>query len=738
MTTGMSEEQFNRTLQAINDNVNDDDNELYVAIAALVISLIALLASILQVAQQYYASAAGYSSCDEKAIGKWAAWRKRQLRPYEFRFEVQFEAPVIFLCPPKNDKGPVKNTPIYCIDGSRESLDNTKSDLQTEMQMKDQNKSDKEIHKQSVHTADNELASWVTLLSALQQMEHDSRAWQKSKYEEKTKPTQPPRASTQNTPQENIDQVLDEVKEHYTLAVAVQRKLRSWDTMPSNVKKPYATTTWCHIVEMLALLGVYWVEFDRTNDRYRGEGNGYTVTGTKVNDLGIMFTFQVHGRNRFEANRIIPIDEVKELCFGFVPTIYRSKSDGRRLKFPNEESRDLSTLNFASMDEIGEALVLIGCNTNTVNYFTAKSKTARVIHLFPIAFEIIGMLGRTLHIEKSAFRQLPNPTLFRWDKKNFSLNKLLDAYSFQLRRQFGFSKTPSSVIKVIWRHIVHLQSEIEKLPPTSERGNWLSLPLMDALHASLDDMDEVLTAKKKERPPIKKTYTTKSNLATMVSEKPAPPPQPEAAPKEQPGEARRRELVQDVLRSHIQAVLSGFNEKPTKPAQEASSGNQPVGTRTKSRFEAMDAAPPELRQDKLMEVYFKVVRRKVKNQAQKLTYADRRADEPQTPRGPAPAPTGFGLRPRRTGLSVRTALTEESDEESEEGSIMEEELLDIADDGAHINMLDPKLEVTHEDIWCTLVFRMICWLMLHDFHKNDVQEVSKSELLGSRLPVYIA
>jgi hypothetical protein len=46
-------------------------------------------------------------------------------------------------------------------------------------------------------------------------------------------------------------------------------------------------------------------------------------------------------------------------------------------------------------------------------------------------------------------------------------------------------------------------------------------------------------------------------------------------------------------------------------------------------------------------------------------------------------------------------------------------------------------EVSHDDAWCTLIFRMICWLMLHDFNKFDVQ-LSKSELLGSRMPVYIS
>ncbi len=41
------------------------------------------------------------------------------------------------------------------------------------------------------------------------------------------------------------------------------------------------------------------------------------------------------------------------------------------------------------------------------------------------------------------------------------------------------------------------------------------------------------------------------------------------------------------------------------------------------------------------------------------------------------------------------------------------------------------------DVWCTLVLRMLCWLLLHDFHNKDVQCGNKSGLLGSRIPVYI-
>jgi hypothetical protein len=39
-------------------------------------------------------------------------------------------------------------------------------------------------------------------------------------------------------------------------------------------------------------------------------------------------------------------------------------------------------------------------------------------------------------------------------------------------------------------------------------------------------------------------------------------------------------------------------------------------------------------------------------------------------------------------------------------------------------------------IWISLIFRMLCWFLLHDFDKADVKTVP-SDLKGSRMPVYI-
>lgn len=39
-------------------------------------------------------------------------------------------------------------------------------------------------------------------------------------------------------------------------------------------------------------------------------------------------------------------------------------------------------------------------------------------------------------------------------------------------------------------------------------------------------------------------------------------------------------------------------------------------------------------------------------------------------------------------------------------------------------------------IWISLIYRMLCWFMLHDFDKMDVKIVP-SDLKGSRMPIYI-
>jgi len=336
------------------------DPSTIVSLVALAISIVALVGTVLQVLQQYLASAAGYSNCGVKVIGDWHRSKKRKFRWSELRFEVQFEAPVIFVCPPSNVRGPVRDAPVYHIDGTEESMQVTRTMLPSEDE-----KASRATTEKGLHTADNEQATWVVLLQELQRMERDSQVWETAQYKH-------------NPPRNTFTQFSD-----HSLCAAVQAKKRTWDTMPDGIRKPYATTTMCHLVEMAAMLGIYWQEFDRSADKYRAEGNGYVLTGTNVADLGIMFTFQICGQSRFEDNRLAPADEVKELAFGLVSTIFRDAKDKRRLIFPTEEPTDLTILKLGNANEFAETLVSFGCNTNASNVLRNNSK--RHGHLFPRA-----------------------------------------------------------------------------------------------------------------------------------------------------------------------------------------------------------------------------------------------------------------------------------------------------------------------------------------------------------------
>ncbi|KAL7809513.1 hypothetical protein V8C26DRAFT_265312 [Trichoderma gracile] len=700
-----------------NNNGNGNDNsDFIVAAVALVVSVVALLATFMQVLQQYYASAQGYSQCNEKVMGDWALTKTRRFRFDELRFEVEFDVPVIFVSSPKNQNGPVADAPIYYLDGTLQSQQDTHSTATLDERKEYKEKSPKE----KIHTSDNEKAAWYVLLFAAQRMESESREWQKEEF----KAFGPP--DLHGIPAEPPT-----LADHHTLAVAVQRKRKSWDTMPINVTKPYATTTMCHLIEMMAAIGVYWKEFDRKRDRYWGEGNGFMILGERISDPGLMFSFQVNGQCSFKRNRVIPVDEIKELCFGHVPTIYREKEDTRRLTAPVEEQQNLSTLVMGSLREISETLTSIGCNNVTTRLCLERG--TRMSHLFPISFEILGMLSRVLHIENSSFTFLPNPTPDSWDRRSVSLPKLLDA--FYVKTQPGAMGSGQDTL-VIARYRHHIERLQQHLDDGKSLDRWL---LLRSLHAALDDTDDVLTARTKlER--------QSSHAADDASEK-----RYDAASGAEK-HRRRREIVQDVVRHHIQDLFRLLNQQEDQSSDNLSV-RQDIPPSSPSRpraplrrFEDMDAAGPDDRQDILMDVYFDAIRPRVVSTAQ--TTAFRRnslvGGPPELGRTLAGSiRSNASLLPPHAASESITKDPEHSTKEvtmdHHEGQL---EILTPVQEMAgseetHSGVSLADLDVTHNDVWCTLVFRMVCWLMLHNFNKKDVQ-LPKSELLGSRMPVYIS
>lgn len=290
---------------------------------------------------------------------------------------------------------------------------------------------------------------------------------------------------------------------------------------------------------------------------------------------------------------------------------------------------------------------------------------------------------------------------------------------------------------VIARYRRHIEIIGQYLDDDKSLDRWL---LLKSLHEALDDADDVLTARTKSE-------RQTNHDAEDVSEKPYDPESNAGK------HMRRREIVQDVLRHHIQEVVRLLNQQedqnldalslhPDMPPPSPNYRPRPP----LRRFEDMDAAGPDDRQDIFMDVYFDVIRPHVVSTAQRTTVRRNSL---------VGAPPGLG----RTLLgSIRSNVSllphspaSESIIKGGEHSTKEAALnhfegqreisipvgigAESEENYSGVSLAD--LDVSHDDVWCTLVFRMVCWLMLHNFNKKDVQ-VPKSELMGSRMPVYIS
>ncbi|KAL1837523.1 hypothetical protein VTK73DRAFT_4666 [Phialemonium thermophilum] len=445
--------------------------------------------------------------------------------------------------------------------------------------------------------------------------------------------------------------------------VAVQPHWYSWDFMPRVLRKPYAVTTLSHLVEMAAMLGVHWKVFDRAGHHYQAEGNGFLLSGTYDPDVGICFDLQQVRSPIFGARRIVPVDEVKDLCFGYVPTIFHPQGAPiyRRLIEQRDSDDDkfedgLSMLSLGSDGETAETMLSLGLTMDATRFFTDSDR--RLAHLFPgrsltislcaarispkrltrskVHFELIGMLARNLHIPHSLFRYLPNPVPHRWDRRAFSVLQLLNAFCAEMN---ALGPPIDLTPLVATAHHVLQRSGSDCRRPASECH---CAPCLEALSDALSACDQVLA------------------------------------------DEEIRETVLDVLARHFTQVLlllNGHLELEDDPLLE---------DLTRGRSPRRERA--------LMRLYFVAVRPAV------TRLSDVGGDDDDGER-----------RGTRGGVVVPPW--------SPDGAAGAE---------APVGEKRPPTVPSRLAIWCYLVFRMLCWLQLHDFHKDDVM-LPRSSLTGSRL-----
>ncbi|OTA89387.1 hypothetical protein M434DRAFT_398623 [Hypoxylon sp. CO27-5] len=613
------------------------DSATLAGVVSTVISFVALIVSSIQLLYQYYTNvslnALGARNCNERVMGPWAWFTRRRWRWTELRFEIIFESPVLFVAPAFNLRGPIPGRDIWYMDGSDKSYEDTRTPPPVDLGPLPRTT--------AVRQGVNVEATWVLLLRTIQSMERESGKWQ-DMVRGAVDPEKLPPFSMR------------------TLAVAVQAQTLSWDFVP-NFKKPFATTTICHIVEIAAMLGVYWTTWDSRADRYRAEGNGCMLLGSFNPEQGTVFTLVRHDKTVFRENRLIPHNSIKRYCFGFCPTFYFLNEDEYvREMGENRRALDpiLPLLKLGSRQEISETLLDIGCPIQVAEYFL--SEDARVTHLFPIIFDVLGMLGKTIFVEGYCYRMLPNPTILSWDRRWFDTKRLLLVF----KEYFTSLIERYALIGDVPNPLDTIASALSRLSPHLENPQIkdYSPALLECLRAAIETVDGYLRDSHGDY------------------------------------EAPSETVVLETVSHHISSLVADLKQRPSWLVDISPLSRTKDGTNERNlifflfRFSRWAATHEYSNID--------AIQRHRNNNPKKIQESWTSAAQ-QTPPSNTPAPdleiavsSPLETTPWRSGARER----------------------DIA--------------------WCLLVFRMLCWLQLHDFHRDDVM-IPRSAMYGSRMPVYI-
>ncbi len=292
------------------------------------------------------------------------------------------------------------------------------------------------------------------------------------------------------------------------------------------------------------------------------------------------------------------------------------------------------------------------------------------------------MVGEVMQIENTAFCMLPNPTVFHWDKSSFSLRRLLVRFRESLDKgQLDDSMLRSNTrIKAIQAAASTIESQY--LGSSHTNNGAATAPPKKKPAGEKPDLPEIISALHKG---IKECDDYLKH-------------------------ADRLPLVLHVVRVHVQEVLRLLNGNPADASDAKGDGHSKASTHeeTPPTLEGLDAATSGARHRLFMDLYVSWVRARVI----RVVDTELHAEQANTRRDTAIAAT-------EDALPVSPVTNQP------------------AGIHGHIDGDVPESQEQHiNDIWCTLVFRMVCWLLLHDFHKKDIQ-ISKSEVFGSRLPVYI-
>lgn len=268
-------------------DLGDEGSELdnMINLTALVVALVALLASVLQVVQQFFATAEGYRRCSSSVMGPWAKRTYKRWWWTEFRYETVYTTPEFFVGEASDLS---RNESEVEITGDQTSLKLTMTPAVTPDRPKFRR-----------HTLHSDEASWIPFLQALHEQSR-----------------------------ENLKAMEDvESNIQFVSLPALSLHKRSWDFMPPDAVRPFASSSLSDMCILMRRLGMDISEPEnfRPNDGIlRAEGSGHVITSTMERGVGLVLKYLYLGGvkpsvNQTGNNTFIWKAQADQMGFGILP-----------------------------------------------------------------------------------------------------------------------------------------------------------------------------------------------------------------------------------------------------------------------------------------------------------------------------------------------------------------------------------------------------------------------------------
>ncbi|KAL8800850.1 MAG: hypothetical protein Q9182_004870 [Xanthomendoza sp. 2 TL-2023] len=219
-----------------------------IANTALVISIVALLVTTTQLLSQIFSTAEGHRRCQPSVIGPWAMLTKRKWRWSSFRFETLVATPEITF-------GKFSLTDI---------IEQIEGGIRWQA---------------AFDSPPDEAACWIPFIVALL------------------------RASTSNAELNDVGNI-DTPHPHLSFPVTptakmltkptlpvVYNRTRSWDFMPPDVVRPFASIRVFYLAIIALRMGMTWKRFEPEQGALEAEGNGHSLTSVLIRALGTVVRY---------------------------------------------------------------------------------------------------------------------------------------------------------------------------------------------------------------------------------------------------------------------------------------------------------------------------------------------------------------------------------------------------------------------------------------------------------------